>query len=244
MNIGCPRDIAMSAVRSTNSNLDTIFSNLFKPTRGPPAGLINQFRTPISNLVRVDVRFLENIIRSAEAAGTRVGPWMRNYPESLLAILFRDDTTHRLAIDFNDYNLEPFRKRSARPIRNPGVATPNWQGLEGMAPQFQPNRHATGFKGEDAAAFVELCWTLFSKPECGTVLSKFPPALENLVRRLEQGGCPFAKFAREHPEYIVQEYGLDPTKFDLAAVRERRIRPAREIAGGPQLPLFGHSRRT
>jgi hypothetical protein len=56
-----------------------------------------------------------------------------------------------------------------------------------------------------------------------------PPVLEDLIRETETHG--YSGF-RQHPELLLQRAGLDPSRFDLDAFRNRRVPPSADGLAG------------
>jgi hypothetical protein len=61
------------------------------------------------------------------------------------------------------------------------------------------------------------------KPSIARLMQANPSIVEDFIRYFEQYGCDVP---RRHPEILLQAYGLDPSKFDLDALRNRRVIPS------------------
>jgi hypothetical protein len=185
--------------------------------------------------LRQNIRMLENFIRSIEVGPTRIGPWIRAYPEFFLGMA---------CVDFTEFDLDPFRNRQYEPLPGPALPPLVSSALSEEFPFFIPERHNIGgLKGADAYSYVVMCWWAFNTSNNAKILVQRPGALEDLLRDLEivqESGPNFVRLLRRHPEYILREWGLDPSKFDLDAIRERRAKPVGGVffAMGQRMPAF------
>jgi hypothetical protein len=225
-----PRNSSMLTLQQCNGDLrraaGILLMGFSYPLQAATGGTRGASRTPFSGLLLQEMGYLENVIHLLEDQKSRLAPWFRYYPEYLVAVL---------GIDYNAYNLEKFRRRQAKVLPFIGRMEVEMIALPEVLPVFQPERHITKFKGDDAWNFVNLCSWADENVEVRKSLKINPKQLENVVKMFEYDGSSafgLAQFVRKHPDVLVRECGLDPAQFDIEDVKARRS------VGDPRCPVF------
>jgi hypothetical protein len=72
-------------------------------------------------------------------------------------------------------------------------------------------------------------------PSIARLMQANPSIIEDFIRYAEEFGC---SGPRRNPAEMLRRYGLDPSKFDLEAFRNRRVPPSRDGVLGVQRALI------
>jgi hypothetical protein len=219
MRYGYPRDVVHAALQASGYNAELALQLLTGDSSA--ASRVN---AGLQDFMTLDILIgscsaLEVVICSAERSGTRAGKWVRHYPEWLLTAL---------GYGCPSQNLDRFRSPPAVPFPDFPCnvlleSALNWAKLSEILPEFCPRLHVTKFKGLDAVHFVQLAAVvkLYAHLKDGLKAGS-GHLIDFLIQKGEMDSTPWAPFARKHPEVMLKLFDVNPSLFDVAAIRERR----------------------